>query len=866
MGTCNENKYLVESPSATAPRFREALRDAPSLCQDSTLNSKLSLSTIISNALQRLMDYQKTLFGLGRLLGLSKQDAEKQAPSVQEEVDSAEPPTDPASTHNPFVVSPTLAKDIMRGLPDRSAENVANIVNDLALNDVSKPSPKSTAPRKRKRQEEDMVDRPPTRRLANGRGTNETTDEPLTASTNAISGHGGRSNRASSVVVKVAPAKLPRPKREQRRSHTVGSNLAGQQSGDMWDPAPSPTKQPPPTTTRGNPLNLELTPRPRGRPPRVGPAPPKKAVSIKNGQRRKSQGSKVKPPRKGRPRKYVSPEVKSGKRSEIPNEILPGKAGPKSRPRVSRTESEDDHMERARTARSTRSTAAANGYKDAILNANTDLTKMPERDARRAAKQRRSAAQASASTPVRASDGGQEDVARDFELSSRFQNQVVGEEHEQEERSERGKRGDAEEVTDNDYQASNHVDEGEEGGAEVEEEESDLEGPTQSIENDEVDEGEEELELFGQDEAWKTVIEGARSICGPKLPLNQMPKLKTETMRVLVKDVREARGLYEQLLPLKGQHHDPLDELNDQLGGSLNAIDDQVRKLSERTAATKSSDMIRDIYARAIPAMVFLLQSALVSRISHSEEPGDLNSLNSVVRDLEEIVRLQDMAILLCMKARAWEAKPVSTSRPVVKPTTQKMYPCLKVMRGAFAEKLSELRRRRKVKQNAVESTRRQIELDQSSQQASQEAPRKREIWLRQMQESREKEDEARRNEKRNFKQVKEDKARARMGSHQVTCHVESRTTWSYDEELELYTQLEKGYSPRLTCTSVHHKSPLVSSPFADYSAADERYLNMLNGPRLQNKLPQHIRERALYVKQFLLEEKGPLPWINSIE
>ena len=48
--------------------------------------------------------------------------------------------------------------------------------------------------------------------------------------------------------------------------------------------------------------------------------------------------------------------------------------------------------------------------------------------------------------------------------------------------------------------------------------------------------------------------------------------------------------------------------------------------------------------------------------------------------------------------------------------------------------------------------------------------------------------------------------------------------------------------------------------------AAAERYLNILNTPLLQNKLPEHIRERALYFKPTLLEERGTLEWISSIE
>ena len=54
-------------------------------------------------------------------------------------------------------------------------------------------------------------------------------------------------------------------------------------------------------------------------------------------------------------------------------------------------------------------------------------------------------------------------------------------------------------------------------------------------------------------------------------------------------------------------------------------------------------------------------------------------------------------------------------------------------------------------------------------------------------------------------------------------------------------------------------------------STAKERYDKILHTPTLQNKLLEHIQERALHFKpaliQMTLEEFGKVPpWINSIE
>lgn len=833
-----------------------------------------------------------------RIFRQPNQDASQNDPQVQDELDVAEPPTDVASTQGPLIVSPTTARDLMSDLPDRSAEDAASIVNDLALNDVSKSSPKSTGRvrGKRKRQEADVMDGSPNKRVAKGRKTNGTEDEPPTT-TNGITGFGSRPNSASSDV-KEAPGKLPRPKREQRKRHMAQIYPAVQRSGDFWEPQPSPVKQVGKpasrsnTTTATNPQIPKATPRPRGRPTRMV-------------QGRKTD-MKSKPSRRGRPKGFVSPETESRENHETPMMNLPQKTPPKARPVSSRIKARGENENRAPNFKSTRSSAAASGHKDDILNAKTDLTKKPERDARRAAKQRRSLELVSVSTPPSArvslveertrtrarndrrrvrngenlvqsrkkknGSEGQKDVVGEFEVSPRLQDQVIseereGEEDDDEDEIERERRKDSEEVIDSDGQTSIRSNEGEEEeSAEAEGEDSDSEDPTLIIENDEEeDEGEEELELFGQDSSWKTILEGARSICGPKLPLNRMPKLLTEPMKTLINEVREARSVYEQLLPLRGTDRDSFDGLDDLLRERLDEIEAQIRSLSEKAATNKASEMIRDIYARAIPAMVFLLKSALTSRVYHSDEPCNLETLNETVSGLGEIVRLQKMAILLCEKATHWKAEPVPTSRPVVRPTTRKIFPYLRNMREVFSRTLVEQNKKRKAKQNAVDYSTRQKELAQSSQQAKQDAARKHETLLEMIRASREQEDETRRIGKRTLRQVKEDEARARMESNQVNAQIESRTTWSEAEDLALYFQLQKGYTGGLTSMFTRcHQSCYCSS--LTTVAAEERYLNILNAPLLQNKLPEHIRERALYFKPTLLEEKGALEWITSIE
>ena len=50
------------------------------------------------------------------------------------------------------------------------------------------------------------------------------------------------------------------------------------------------------------------------------------------------------------------------------------------------------------------------------------------------------------------------------------------------------------------------------------------------------------------------------------------------------------------------------------------------------------------------------------------------------------------------------------------------------------------------------------------------------------------------------------------------------------------------------------------------FELAKQRYLATLNTPLLQNKLPEHIRERALYFKDALEIEWGDRDFVHSIE
>lgn len=713
------------------------------------------------------------------LFGQSKQDISKNDDPVQkaqvEGVDAAEPSTDVASAQEVLVVSPSHAIEIMSDTPDQSTEELAIMVNDLAHREVSKSALEPPVSGKRKRQQADEMEGPPRKRVAKESEATGNGNGPCAKSTNGITGHEDSSNRASSEAVQGNSKKLGRP----TKRHMIQTYPAVVEKSDkMWDcdSAPCHEKQAEnvaqtSTIRTRTSASTEMTSR--------GPGRPRKTVPTKKGQNEKSHDLQVKPQHKQVLQGTVSSDLKARQGNDRLTENLLQKAGPNAPSNYSRANRADIHENRPQNFRSTRSSAAASRSKDIPSDTNTERLAVHTGNGEGLAR-----ARAQEASDESQDESGNVDVNPNIQSSA--------------------------------HENSTQINERDEGDAEYIEEDSDAEGSVQTIESDENEGGVEEAELFGQHEAWKTVLNGTHSICGPKLPLNHMPKLLTTKMKELLCRVREARDVYDQLLPFKGLSHDLPDGLNDELRDRLDAIELQIRTLSEQTAASEAGKMIRDIFARAIPAMIFLQRSALVSRLYHSNEPCDLETLNEIVSGLREIIRLQRMTILLCEKAKNWKAKPVSTN-PIKAPTTQKIFPRLRDLKDAFSKVLLEQDRRRKSKQNAVDYKIRQQERTEFLQQANQEAARKDETWHQRIRESREREDERRRNEKRTLRQILEDEARARMGAEKVNGDVKSGTSWSDAEDLELYFELEKGYVGNMTCM-LPEKSPFMLLLFANHS------------------------------------------------
>jgi len=221
----------------------------------------------------------------------------------------------------------------------------------------------------------------------------------------------------------------------------------------------------------------------------------------------------------------------------------------------------------------------------------------------------------------------------------------------------------------------------------LEEEVSDHESSSQMENHDEV--AGEHLDLLGQHKEWEKVVTTAESV--------HRTELRTQIIKGLHVEIKKARSLYKRLEAFGGMDQDALKGLNEQLQESFESIEDQINEISEHNALTKRSETIKDIYGRAIPAMVFLLKHALSLRTS---QPRGLDNFHA----LEEIVRIQDMIVRLCEKAKRWRVRPITT-RPILKPATAVIFPYIRDMRNKFfLPKLNILRIKEKVKQNALKT------------------------------------------------------------------------------------------------------------------------------------------------------------------
>ncbi|KAL8782987.1 MAG: hypothetical protein Q9213_004944 [Squamulea squamosa] len=335
-------------------------------------------------------------------------------------------------------------------------------------------------------------------------------------------------------------------------------------------------------------------------------------------------------------------------------------------------------------------------------------------------------------------------------------------------------------------------------------------------------------ELLGTDDMWKRINDarrevGVSNIRGHKV--REVPLLKSERGIKVVDRIKAAVQIFASTDDSQPDVHRKI----------IRNLTRCVANLSESSCQDKESEVIQDIYAHAVPTMVELLDKAFNARRIQLSDRNNITCIG-------EIIQLQDALATLCEKARAWTAKP-ETSRPIIQPTVT-INSIVRRMRTVFSKELDD--RKRRLKMQAAKANHppefdevtRQRELDE----ARRRNGRRRQMIIDACLRGCETEWRERPTSRPQIQKPDPLPATARLSTPQ---HVVEG--WSREQDEAFLVEIQK--------------SELRDLP------AEEFCLEVLNAPLLQNKLPEHIRERARYFKAAIEANLSPkILMVRSID
>lgn len=367
-----------------------------------------------------------------------------------------------------------------------------------------------------------------------------------------------------------------------------------------------------------------------------------------------------------------------------------------------------------------------------------------------------------------------------------------------------------------------------------------------------------EIEVFGRHLAWEKMLTGAREVGVSKIkgkPHKEVPRLETNTVKGLVELIKDAISIYEQVHSRleSGITDDDLQYSEERLAAINQQVFEIAEDFSEESAGAKRGEMAQDIYAHAIPNMVYWLRAALRSRTEFYQHEDDITYL-------QEVIRMQDLLVITCEKVKQWKVK-VPTDRPITNSTLQLIAPYLRDLRKAFQEQLEH--RERLLRNQSNEDA-----LAQSHQRRKERLERQKQLNQRKRADQRTKIMNSLRNNPTPYRKRPNAPNPSQAYPGVATFNYQPSPSmiidsWSTEQDTELINQLLRDNIKYLQgefflsgrCMRV---LTIVVAP--------ERYLAILNAPSLQNKLPEHIRERALYYKDIMLQDLGPQEYILNIE
>ena len=205
--------------------------------------------------------------------------------------------------------------------------------------------------------------------------------------------------------------------------------------------------------------------------------------------------------------------------------------------------------------------------------------------------------------------------------------------------------------------------------------------------------------LLGQDDRWQSISD---AIAGNrKVNRKDDGAILTESIKELITVIKESQYVYKDIAK-RSQKEESFEDLNEQINSCLDNMEDLVEDLEQHQKRRKTREIVQDVYAYAVPQFIRLLKVAMTCRVLN----GPVKKAYDLA-GLREVVRVQEVTLLLCKKVASWDLKPV-TDAPMTRNIKQRVYPYLRDMSKSFRamlkhEEIMERRRQNERKYTSQE-------------------------------------------------------------------------------------------------------------------------------------------------------------------
>ena len=226
--------------------------------------------------------------------------------------------------------------------------------------------------------------------------------------------------------------------------------------------------------------------------------------------------------------------------------------------------------------------------------------------------------------------------------------------------------------------------------------------------------------MFGRELPWKKIVNAARSVGtkgkGQDLVRYKIP-IESNGIKNFLWQIKQAGRCYKTLALVEGDTDGDETKREDELDSILEGIAQWIEDLRSGDIR-EDRKLIHDIYAHAIPRMIFLLRAALAARAAIYTDPKD-----EIV--IQELINIQELVLRLCQSARESRSQPKSSDPPIILQTSRVILPILRdsilpAFQGELEDRVEtrkqakrDARKAERERQRAAEEAREEAERDE---------------------------------------------------------------------------------------------------------------------------------------------------------